>query len=116
MQSVIDRRQLLALAGCGVAAAVALDGPAEAQAQPGRLPPPNVHGEWVNLANNGVCGVFQAGSVLMMVNENGDMATAQIQGNRLVVVQGWNVRNLAGQIAGNAQIIQFNNGSQWRKA
>lgn len=112
----IDRRKLLTLAGAGLAAVAAQEEVAEAQPGLGPLAVPNVQGEWVNLTNNRPCGVFQAGSILMMVNENGSMATAYLQGNRLSIMQGWNANNLAGQITNNAQLIRFNNGSEWRRA
>jgi hypothetical protein len=76
---------------------------------------PNVHGDWVNLANNGLCGIFQANAMLIMVNENGNLATAQIQGNRIYIMQGWNVSNLVALIGPNANVIQYNNGSQWQR-
>ena len=106
----INRRKLLALAGCGVAAVAATE-PAGAQFDP--LAIPNVQGEWVNLANNRPCGVFQAGSILMMVNESGSIATAHVQGNRFALMQGWNGAQLSGLIGNN--VIRFNNGSEWRR-
>jgi hypothetical protein len=108
----VDRRALLALAGGGLAAALAPEGVAAAQIGQGT---PIVHGQWMNLANNAMCGIFQAGAVLILVNENGDMATGQLQGRRLHVMRGWNVNNLTGLVTGNAQNLHFSNGSQWQK-
>jgi hypothetical protein len=111
--NAIDRRKLLALASCGLAAATVPE--QHVAAQPGFGPAglPNVQGEWVNLTNNRPCGIFQAGSILMMVNENGSIATAHVQGNRFSLMQGWNAANLSGLITNN--VIRFSNGSEWRR-
>src|SRR4051812_37085517 len=107
----IDRRKLLTMAGAGLAAVAASEATAEAQDQLGGL---NVQGEWFNPANNRPCAVFQAGSILLLVNENGNIASAIIQGNRVSIMQGWNVNKLEGLITN--QVIRFTNGSEWRRA
>jgi hypothetical protein len=115
MEPLLDRRNLLGLASVGIAAAVASEDTAEAQFGQGLAAAPAVHGDWLNVANNGICGILQAGAVLLLVNENGDMATAQIQGNRVSVMRGWNAVNLVGLITNNARVLRFNNGSEWQK-
>src|SRR5262245_26589221 len=111
--SPLDRRNLLALAGTGLAAAaLATDDAAAAQLGQGT---PVVHGEWFNTANNAVCGIVQAGSMVILINENGDTATGLFQGLRLSVMRGWNVNGLTGVVLGNGQVLRFSNGSQWQK-
>ena len=109
----IDRRNLLVLAGTGLAAAaLATEDAAAAQLGQGT---PNVHGDWVNPATNLVCGIVQAGSMVILINENGDTATGLFQGLRLSVLRGWNVNGLTGVVTNNAQVLRFSNGSQWQK-
>jgi hypothetical protein len=63
------------------------------------------------------CAIFQQGRILLLVNENGDLATGRItEANKLVVLKGdgWE-EGLVGELAEKGKAISWGNGTTWKR-
>jgi hypothetical protein len=75
-------------------------------------------GEWLMAGNNDLpCAIFQQGRVLLIVNENGDLATGRVTGrNKLVALKGtgWEP-DLEGVLSQDGKTINWENGTMWKR-
>ena len=73
-------------------------------------------GEWLNGGKpDQPCAVFQQGRVLLLINENGDIAAGQMTGPRdLAVLKGWE-GGLVGRVVERGQVIAWKGGGSWRR-
>src|SRR5262249_48358054 len=63
------------------------------------------------------CAIFQQGRVLLLVNENGALATGRItETNKFVVLKGdgWE-EGLVGELAEKGKAINWANGTTWKR-
>jgi hypothetical protein len=74
-------------------------------------------GEW--LFEGQPCAIFQQGSVLLLVNEKGDFATAMMtEAKKFTVkanIKGWD-EGLNGELDEDGKKISWSNGSTWTRA
>ena len=79
----------------------------------GKLP-----GEWLYEGKAGqFCAIFQQGRFLLLVNENGELATGRItDAKRFVVLKGdgWE-EGLVGELAKEGKAISWANGTTWKR-
>src|SRR5262249_5272988 len=65
------------------------------------------------------CAIFQQGSVLLMVNKHGNLATAMMTGAKKFTVKanikGWG-EGLIGELVEDGKKISWSNGSTWARA
>jgi hypothetical protein len=65
------------------------------------------------------CANFQQGSVLLLVNKNGDLATAMMtEAKKFTVkanIKGWD-EGLIGELVEEGKQIKWSNGSVWKRA
>jgi hypothetical protein len=78
-----------------------------------------VAGEWL-LEDNAdqPCAIFRHGSVLLLVNERGDLATGRLEAeNRLVVLKGdgWDA-GLTAEVQNKGKSLKWSNGTVWNRA
>ncbi|HVS35424.1 MAG TPA: twin-arginine translocation signal domain-containing protein [Gemmataceae bacterium] len=73
-------------------------------------------GEWFNGGKlDQPCAVFQQGRVLLLINENGDIASGQMTGaNEVTVLKGWE-GGLVGRVAERGRVIAWKGGGSWRR-
>jgi len=63
------------------------------------------------------CAIFQQGRVLLLVNENGELATGRItEAEKFVVLKGdgWK-EGLVGELAKGGRVISWSNGATWKR-
>jgi hypothetical protein len=112
MNETPDRRDA-AKAVAATAGLLLLGGPAPAAGQDEAAP---LAGEWFNGGKlDQPCAVFQQGRVLLLVNEKGDLAIAQMtEANKLTVVKGWG-DGVEGRIGERGKVIAWKGGGSWRR-
>lgn len=72
-------------------------------------------GEWLNEGRQDEpCAIFQQGRVLLLVNEHGDFATAQMTDAKKFTVKGWD-EGLVAQLTKQDKEIAWTNGSTWKR-
>jgi hypothetical protein len=75
-------------------------------------------GEWLYEGKKDQpCAIFQHGRVLLLVNEDGELATARLtEAKKFVVLKGdgWE-EGLVGQLDDNGKIIAWTNGTTWKR-
>jgi hypothetical protein len=75
-------------------------------------------GEWLYEGKKDEpCAIFQQGRVLLVVNENGDLATGRITAARRFIVlrgDGWE-EGLVGELVGQGKAISWTNGTTWKR-
>jgi hypothetical protein len=78
-------------------------------------------GEWLYHDDNGnqPCAIFQHGRILLVVNEEGEMATARLtEARKFVVLRGyggWGEEGLVGKLDKKGKTISWSNGSTWKR-
>jgi hypothetical protein len=113
MSKALDRRGAVK-AAAAVGGLVLLGSSAAAQ-QPNDLS--TLTGEWFNDGRQDQpCGIIQLGRVLFLINEKGDIATAQFSGpNRFTVIRGWGDSGLIGRVGDQGRTIAWRGGGNWRR-
>src|SRR5262249_39778266 len=75
-------------------------------------------GEWLYEGQEAQpCAVFQRGRVLLLVNENGELATGRItEATKFVVLKGdgWE-EGLVGELTKDGKTINWANGTTWKR-
>ena len=75
-------------------------------------------GEWLYEGKEDQpCAIFQQGRILLLVNENGELATGRvIEANKFVVLKGdgWE-EGLVGELAQDGKAISWANGTTWNR-
>jgi hypothetical protein len=73
-------------------------------------------GEWLyDGKEDQPCAIFQQGRVLLLVNEEGELATGRItEADKLVALKGWE-EGLVGELAKNGKAINWANGTTWKR-
>ena len=75
-------------------------------------------GEWLyDGKEDRPCAIFQHGHVLLLVNEDGELATARLtEANKFVVLKGdgWE-QGLVGELDEQGKAIAWSNGSTWKR-
>jgi hypothetical protein len=78
----------------------------------------NLPGEWLyDGKEDQPCAIFQQGRVLLLVNENGELATGRItEAGKFVVLKGdgWE-EGLVGELAKDGKAINWANGTTWKR-
>ena len=119
MNDKLKRREVVrAVAAAG--GLLVLGGAASA-AEPDR--PSKLAGEWLNEGKEDQpCAIFQQGRILLLVNEEGQLATARMtEGRKFVTVKGLLVNGegweegLVGELAEDGKTISWANGSTWKR-
>ena len=74
-------------------------------------------GEWLYEGKEDQpCAIFQQGRVLLLVNENGELATGRItEAERFVVLKGDWEEGLVGELAKDGKAISWANGTTWKR-
>ena len=74
-------------------------------------------GEWLyDGKEDQPCAIFQQGRVLLLVNEEGDLATARItEAAKFVVLKGDWEEGLVGELAKDGKAIGWANGTTWKR-
>jgi RNA polymerase sigma factor (sigma-70 family) len=111
----VRRRDLVkTVAGAGGLLAPGNVAPADEADKTGKLP-----GEWLyDGKQDRPCAIFQHGRVLLLVNEEGELATARLTGARKFVVlkgYGWGEEGLVGELDENGKAISWSNGTTWKR-
>jgi hypothetical protein len=94
--------------------------PASKQQGPPKSPAKEMRkwpGEWLMEGNaDQPCAIFQHGRVLLLVNENGDLATGRItEATKLVVLKGSWQEGLVGELTDEGKTISWGNGTRWKR-
>jgi hypothetical protein len=75
-------------------------------------------GEWLYEGKEDQpCAIFEQGRVLLLVNENGELATGRVtEAKKFVVLRGdgWE-EGLGGDLAENEKAISWSNGTTWKR-
>ena len=75
-------------------------------------------GEWLYEGNKDQpCAIFQQGRVLLLVNEDGELATGRVtEAEKFVVLKGdgWE-EGLVGELAKDGKAISWANGTTWKR-
>ena len=76
----------------------------------------NLSGEWLfDGKEDQPCAIFQQGRVLLLVNEDGELATGRItEPDKLVALKGWE-EGLVGELAKDGKAINWANGTTWKR-
>jgi hypothetical protein len=119
---------VLLLTACILASALfLLAGPAPAtgqapakQKEPPKSPAKETSkwpGEWLFAGNaDQPCAIFQHGRVLLLVNEDGELATGRVtEASKLVVLKGSWEEGLVGELADDGKTISWGNGTTWKR-
>ena len=79
--------------------------------KPSKLP-----GEWLyDGKEDQPCAIFQHGRILLLVNEEGEFATARLtEAKKFVVLKGWE-EGLAGELDDKGKAIAWSNGTTWKR-
>jgi hypothetical protein len=79
----------------------------------------DVVGEWLWEGKaDQPCAIFRYGSVLLLVNENGDLGTGRLEGEgKLVVLKGdgWD-KGLTAEVQSKGKSLKWSNGTVWNRA
>ena len=113
MTEKLKRRDVVkAVAAAG--GLLALGGLAGA-AEPGKKS--KLPGEWLyDGKEDQPCAIFQQGRVLLLVNEEGELATGRItEGEKFVVLKGDWEEGLVGELAKDGKAISWANGTTWKR-
>jgi hypothetical protein len=75
-------------------------------------------GEWLREGNKDQpCAIFQHGRILLLVNEEGEFATARLtEASKFVVLkgEGWE-EGLVGELKQKGKAIAWSNGTTWKR-
>jgi hypothetical protein len=73
-------------------------------------------GQWFNGGKlDQPCAIFQQGRVLLLINENGDIASGVMtQANEFTIQKGWD-GGLVGRIVERGTVIAWKGGGSWRR-
>jgi hypothetical protein len=72
-------------------------------------------GEWLyDGKEDQPCAIFQQGRILLLVNEEGDFATARLTEAKKFAVKGWE-EGLTGELADKGKVITWSNGTTWKR-
>jgi hypothetical protein len=78
----------------------------------------DVAGEWLLEGKaDQPCAIFRHGSVLLLVNENGDLGTGRWDAEGKVVVlkgEGWD-KGLTAEVQNRGKALKWSNGSVWNR-
>jgi hypothetical protein len=112
MRKEFDRRG--AAKAVAVAGGLLLLGGSASADEPGEAT--TLRGEWFNGGKvNQPCAIFQQGRVLLLINENGDMASGQLtQANQVTVLKGWK-QQVVGRIREQGRVIAWQGGGNWQR-
>jgi hypothetical protein len=77
-------------------------------------------GEWLyDGKEDQPCAIFQHGRILLLVNEEGELATARLtEARKFVVLRGyggWGEEGLVGTLDKQGKTISWSNGSTWKR-
>ncbi len=74
-------------------------------------------GEWFNNGKlDQPCAIFQAGRVLILVNEKGDIASGRMtEANEFRIVQGWGGGDLSGRVGERGKVILWKGTGNWKR-
>src|SRR6516164_2073104 len=74
-------------------------------------------GEWLfEGKEDQPCAIFQHGRVLLLVNEEGELATGRVSGaNTLTVLKGSWEEGLTGTLSDDGKSISWGNGTTWKR-
>ena len=117
MTEKLKRRDMMK-AAAAVGGLLALGGSVASGAQAD--PKNKLEGEWLYEGNmEQPCAVFQHGRVLLLVNEEGELATAKMtEETKFVTLKGidqsWEV-GLVGELDKEGKAISWANGSTWKR-
>src|SRR6516165_8703370 len=71
-------------------------------------------GEWLyDGKEDQPCAIFQHGRILLLVNEEGEFATARLTEAKKFVVHGWE-EGLTGELDDKGKAIAWSNGTTWK--
>jgi hypothetical protein len=78
--------------------------------------PSTLAGEWFNRGKlDQPCAIFQQGSVLLLINEKGDIAIGRLtESNKFTIIKGWE-EGVVGTILQRGKVIAWKGGGNWRK-
>jgi hypothetical protein len=107
---------LLLLAGPAPATAQSPGTEKEASKQPAKQTS-KWPGEWLfEGKEDQPCAIFQHGRVLLLVNEEGELATGRVSGaNTLTVLKGSWEEGLTGTLSDDGKSISWGNGTTWKR-
>jgi hypothetical protein len=72
-------------------------------------------GEWLyDGKEDQPCAIFQHGRILLLVNEEGEFATARLTEAKKFVVKGWE-DGLTGELDDKGKTITWSNGTTWKR-
>jgi hypothetical protein len=73
-------------------------------------------GEWLyDGKEDQPCAIFQHGRILLLVNEEGELATARLsEAKKFVVLKGWE-EGLVGELDDKGKAIAWSNGTTWKR-
>ena len=73
-------------------------------------------GEWLyDGKEDQPCAIFQHGRILLLVNEEGEFATARLtEAKKFVVLKGWE-EGLTGELDDKGKAIAWSNGTTWKR-
>src|SRR5262249_20490876 len=73
-------------------------------------------GEWFNGGKlDQPCAIFQQGSVLLLINEKGDIASGQMtEANQFTVLKGWK-DTVVGRVSERGKVISWKGGGSWKR-
>ena len=73
-------------------------------------------GEWFNGGKlDQPCAIFQQGRVLLLINEKGDIASAQMtEANQFTVLKGWQGESV-GRLVERGKVIAWKGGGSWQR-
>ena len=72
-------------------------------------------GEWLyDGKEDQPCAIFQHGRILLLVNEEGEFATARLTEAKKFVVKGWE-EGLTGELDDKGKTIAWSNGTTWKR-
>jgi hypothetical protein len=78
----------------------------------------DVAGEWLMEGKaDQPCAIFRHGSVLLLVNENGDLGTGRLDAEGKVVVlkgDGWD-KGLTAEVQDKGKSLKWSNGTVWNR-
>jgi hypothetical protein len=77
-------------------------------------------GEWLyDGKEDQPCAIFQQGRILLLVNEEGELATTRLtEARKLVVLRGyggWGEEGLVGKLDKKGKTISWSNGTTWKR-
>jgi hypothetical protein len=78
--------------------------------------PTSLTGEWFNKGKlDQPCAVIQHGSVLLLINEKGDVAVGRLtEANKFAIIKGWK-DGIVGKFDRLGKVIAWEGGGSWRK-